>query len=231
MSESNRYYAVDIAQLTGALRGESARFKQSIPAEPSPVVREMLHRLRNDYCVAWDLAPLRGQRWEVYAELSHLLMNAVRLEGEECGWDAWSGRHRILIPVLDWNPLMRNFAQRWVCRPLPPLYFSRRYTLPLSQHTNYTESWPHGFFLRSEYGTVIPGLHAMMDHVWQTTHPGSDSPIARLRPGQPMPSELIDELAGDHDVTPLWQALRAARLYNALCVAGAREKDLFCIGY
>lgn len=231
MSESNRYYAVELASLSSALRGDSLRFNQAIPSGLLEGTRHALQTLREEHSFAWDLAPMRDQRWDVFAELSHVVANAVRIDGEEIGWDAWFGRQRLLIPVLDWNPLVRGFGSKWVCRPLPPIFFARRHLLPLAQQTAYTESWPHGFFLRSEYRTIIPGLHTLIHDAWQQLHEDSDVAVASIRPGQPMPKSLIDELGGEEEVNLTWQTQRAMRLYNALCVAAAKDRDLFSLGY
>lgn len=231
MSESNRYYAVEIKKLTAALRGESLRFNQAIPQDLSEATRRALNLIKDSSMFGWDVEPMRSQSWDVFAELNHVISNAVRIEGEDVGWDAWSGRHRLLIPVLDWNPLVRGFGTRWASRPLPPIYFASRHMMPLAKQTAYTESWPHGFFLRSEYREVIPGLHALIDSSLQTLHGEESKALSTLRPGQPLPASILDSVAGDDDVGLAWQTTRAMRLYNALCLAGAKDRDLFSLGY
>lgn len=233
MSESTRYYAIDIAQLMCVLRGESARYNKAIAGEHHPVTQRILDTLMDGGYVGWDLSPLRHQSWEVFSELSFLIGAACRLEGTECGWDAWSGRDRLLAPYMDWHPLTRRFAQRLISRPLPPFYFSRRFLLPLEDRTPYIESYPHGFFLRSEYGETVPGLLRLVHERFTLLTEETSSPAQHVRPGTPIDDATLAAfqwVEGD-DAQALWQMQRALALYNALCQAAAKGTDLFCLAY
>lgn len=233
MSESTRYYAIEIAQMMCSLRCESARYNRAIAGDHHPVTQRILDTLKSGKPVGWDLSPLRHQSWDVYAEISFLIGAACRLEGTECGWDAWSGRERLLAPYMDWNPLTRRFAQRFISRPVPPFYFSRRHLLPLEQHTPYVESYPHGYFLRAEYGETVPGLLRLIHDRYTVFTGESLSPAQHVRPGTPLDEKTLAAfqwLEGD-DTQAHWQLLRALALYNALCQAAAKGTDLFCLAY
>lgn len=233
MSESNRYYAVRIERVTGALRGESKRLNRALKFELHPVVEDLRTRMANGDYIAWDMTPLRHQPWKVFTEASLLISMAASLEGDEVGWDAWAGRHRLLSPLLDWAPLPRGFGRRFSSRPVPPFYFARRQLLPPEQQTPYVESYPHSFFLRSEFADHIPALLRLIDSYYQELMEEESSPVSTLRPGRPIAkAEFRALVLPDTDEhAQVWQLHRAVPLYNALCHAAQRETDLFCVGY
>src|SRR5690625_6105558 len=96
MSENNRYYAADLARVTKAVRGGSARFNRTLKGDFHPMTEALTTTLFDGGSVAWDLSPLRHQSWEVFAELSMLVDLACRVQGQEVGWDAWAGTRRLL---------------------------------------------------------------------------------------------------------------------------------------
>ena len=230
MSESVTYYLVDIDSVSDALRGASAAFNRLVGASAAPIVTKLLVAMRTQTQVAMDLPPLSEEPWQSFAELARLVAQAVRLDTEEVGWDAWEGYNRVLIPLMDWNPIDRVFATHWVSRPLAPLAFEARDALPLEARTAYTEAWPHGYFRRSEYSAVIPSLHQFIDQTWTHLLDG-ESPLQTVRPGQPIPGKNHPLLDDDDEPGVAWQLTRAIPLYNALCAAAAKNKDLFALGY
>lgn len=233
MSESNRYYAVAIESVTSALRGGSARFNRALKGDFHPVTEDLSARMVDGGYVAWDMTPLRHQPWKVFNEMSMMVAMACSMQGKEVGWDAWSGRQRLLIPFLDWHPLSRRFAHRFASRPVPPFYFSRRHLVRSEKQTPYVESYPHSFFLNGEFAETIPPLLRLIDEHFCTLMDEPRSPVAHLRPGRPIDQAtqrqlLLPDTDDNHHV---WQCNRAVQLYNALCHAAKEETDLFCVGY
>jgi len=233
MSESNRYYAVDARRVTDALRGRSERFNSAIKTEFHPVTESVLARMKDGDFIPWDMTPLRHQPWKVFTEVSMLIAMASSIQGKEVGWNAWSGRGRLLIPLLDWHPLSRGFSRRFASRPVAPFYFSRRHLVPTEKQTPYVESYPHSFFLNQEFAATIPPLLRLIEQNFCAVMEESTSPVTGLRPGRPIDkakqrSLLLPDTDDNHQV---WQFNRAIHLYNALCHAAKDNTDLFCIGY
>lgn len=233
MSETNRYYAADLARVTHALRGGSPRFNRTLKGDFHPLTEAITSKLFDGESVAWDLPPLRHQSWEVFGELSMLVDLACRVQGQEVGWDAWADTRRLLIPLMDWHPLGRAFARRFSSRPIPPFYFAQRHMEDIEGQTPYIESFPHGFFLRSEFKeTIGPVLQLIVSHYHMLTGE-RHTPVSSLRAGQHIDSNtrhalLLDESDDRHVV---WQYNRMIPLYNALCEAQRMGTDLFCVGY
>lgn len=233
MSETNRYYAADLAQVTRALRGKSARFNRRLKGDFHPLTEQVTAVLFDGGSVAWDLPPLRHQSWDVFGELSMLVELACRLEGQEVGWDAWSDTRRLLIPLMDWHPLGPRFAHRFASRPIPPFYFAQRHLEDLEGQTPYIESFPHGFFLRQELEeTLVPVLQLIVSH-YQTLTGDVTTPVSGLEPGQRIDARTRHALLLDEsdDQALVWQYNRLIPLYNALCEAQRMNTDLFCVGY
>lgn len=233
MSESNRYYAVPIESVTSALRGQSARFNRALKTDFHPVIEDIFGRMSEGEYIAWDMTPLRHQAWKVFTEASLLVTMACSIMGDEVGWDAWAGRHRLLSPLLDWSPLPRSFAQKLSARPVPPFYFARRHMVSLEKQTPYFESYPHGFFLQDEFADIIPPLLRLIDAHYMEIMEDSSSPVSTLRPGRPIPDDELRKLVLPHtdEVPQVWQLHRAVPLYNALCRAAKKNTDLFSVGY
>lgn len=233
MSETNRYYAATIARVTKALRGGAARFNRTLEGEFHPLTEALTAKLFEGGSVAWDLPPLRGQSWEVFGELSMLVDLACRVQGQEVGWDAWSGTRRLLIPLMDWHPLDESFARRFSSRPVPPFYFAQRHMEDAEGQTPYIESFPHGFFLRSEFDETIAPMLQLIESHYRVLTGERHTPVSDLVPGQPIDARtrhalLLDESDERHIV---WQYNRMIPLYNALCEAQRMDTDLFCVGY
>lgn len=233
MSESNRYYAADIARVTTALRGGSPRFNRTLKGDLHPVTEALVTRMFDGKGVAWDLPPLRNQGWEVFGELSMLVDLACRVQGSEVGWDAWEGNRRLLIPLMDWHPLTRRFAHRFSSRPIPPIYFAQRHLEDAEARTPYIESFPHSFILRSEFDETISPLLQLLEAHYRTLTGERHTPVSDLRAGQRIDSRTRHALLLDEsdDRRTVWQYNRIIPLYNALCEAQRMGVDLFCVGY
>lgn len=233
MSESNRYYAAEIAQVTKAMRGGSARFNRTISSDLHPLTEALTTRMFDGEDVAWDLPPLRNQGWAVFSELSMMVDLACRVQGHEVGWDAWEGNRRLLIPLMDWHPLGNRFAHRFSCRPIPPLYFAQRHLEDAEGQTPYIESYPHGFILRSEFEDTIAPLLKLLETLYRRITGERHTPVSGLRAGQRIDSSTRHALLLDEsdDQRIVWQCNRITPLYNALCEAQRMNVDLFCVGY
>lgn len=197
--------------------------------------RGYVDRVLDGEGIFWDLPPLTGESWEVYAGLSGFYGQLVRLLGKDIGLDVWPGWRRSQWVTSDWKPLSRDFGWKVACRPLPGVVF-RRDQPEMPDAARYFASWPHGWLSADECRSYAPYLHQSLCELGIEI--GLDWDLEELEELLEAPEELeqdrrfeLHNLCAGREERQVWQFERGLILYEAMRAAIAADRDLISVGY
>lgn len=202
-----------------------------VPSE----ARDYVSRLMDGEGVFWDLPPLAGESWQIYAGLSGFYGQLVRLLGRDLSLDIWPGWNRSQWVTSDWYPLSRDFGWKVACRALPGIIF-RHEQPPMPQAARYLASWPHGYLTEGECREFAPYLHERL--VELAVEIGVEWNLEDLAQKLEDPRQLSDEkrfelhnLCAGRTAREVWQFERGLVLLAAMRGALEAERDLISVGY
>ncbi len=238
MAEANQYMVGDLARITEQLNRRSVyapALVVLINDQVPPAARAYVEKILDGEGVFWDLPPLSGEPWTVYAGLTGFFSQVLRLLCKDVDLDVWEGWGRSQWITSDWHPLSRDFGWKVACRPVPGVFFHTPQA-PMPDATRYLSSWPHGFLRRDECEHYAPYLHQRLCELapkigvtW-----AADDVEARLEdPSQLSPEHRFDlhNLCADRDDPKVWQFQRGLVLLGAMRRALHLKKDLISVGY
>lgn len=238
MSEANQY-------LVGSLERISDQIDRRSVYAPALVVlandqvpasaRDYVDRILDGEGVFWDLPPLAGESWEVYAGLCGFYGQLLRLLGRDLSIDVWPGWRRSQWITSDWHPLTRDFGWKVACRPLRGVMFRHRQP-EMPEANRYLSSWPHGWLTLDECRQYAPYLHRRICEL--AIDIGLDWSLDTLEERLGAPEELdsderfeINNLCAGRPEREVWQFQRGFALFEAMRTAIDRGKDLISVGY
>lgn len=238
MSEGNQYLTGNLERVAEQLNRRSVYapalvvlLNEQVPAE----ARHYVERILDGEGIYWDLAPLTGESWQVYAGLMGFYSQVLRLLCRDITLDVWEGWGRSLWITSDWQPLSREFGWKVACRPIRGVFF-RREEPSFPDATRYLASWPHGWLSLEECREYSPYLHQTLVSLAEEI--GLEWNATEIEERLRFPAKLTEDqrfevnnhCAGRSDRT-VWQFQRTLVLLEAMQVAMKQKKDLVSVGY
>ena len=238
MAEGNQYLAGDLNRIGEQLNRRSVYapalvvlLNEQVPAE----ARHYVEKILDGEGVFWDLAPLSGESWEVYAGLTGFYSQLLRLLCRDIAQDVWPGWERSMWVTSDWQPLTRDFGWKVACRPMRGIFF-RHEEPSMPDATRYLASWPHGWLSLEECREYGPYLHQTLTVLAEEI--GLEWSAAEIEERLKRPERLsrderfeLNNLCAGRRDRKVWQFQRGLLLYEAMQTAVELKKDLISVGY
>ena len=238
MSEANQYLLGNLERIGEQIDRRSVYAPALIVLANDQVpsgAREYVDRIMDGEGIFWDLPPLAGEAWEVYAGLCGFYGQLLRLLCRDLSLDVWPGWKRSQWVTSDWYPLSRDFGWKVACRPLQGVMF-RHQQPKMPDATRYLASWPHGYLTEEECRDYAPYLHQRL--VELAIDIGLEWDVESISDRLAEPAELTDEerfelnnLCAGRSSREVWQFQRGLGLLEAMHHAIEAERDLISVGY
>lgn len=238
MAEGNQYLVGSLERVGEQLNRRSVYapalvvlLNEQVPAD----ARHYVEKILDGEGVFWDIAPLRGESWEVYAGLTGFYSQLLRLLCRDVALDVWEGWGRSLWVTTDWYPMSRDFGWKVACRPLRGVFF-RHEEPPFPQASRYIASWPHGWMTLEECKEHSPYLYQhLVDLAPRIGLEWTEIQIEdRLRTPEHLSRDErfeINNLCAGRREEEVWQFQRSLVLLEAMQAAIDQQKDLISVGY
>lgn len=238
MAEGNQYMLGNVQHIGAQIDRRSVYAPALVVLANDQVpsaARKYVDRILDGEGLFWDLQPLAGESWEVYAGLCGFYSQMLRLLCRDLSLDVWGGWRRSQWVSCDWHPLSRDFGWKVSCRPMQGVVFrNERPSMP--DAARYFASWPHGWLTTDECREYAPYLHATLCDL--AIEIGLDWPLDTLQERLSKPEQLdedarfeLNNLCAGRPEREVWQFQRGFMLYEAMRRAIDAERDLISVGY